>query len=128
MDKITTCALNKWGSTVVQYLLEKASNMSLARVTCLLIYSYKQLSVNFYGARCLMACLTVGGKKDYAIDLLSDLLFNDPDRIDIIANLMASPIGAQFLVNVLSLMSNEKYHQLLTLIHAVKKQNAGVIA
>ena len=77
LNNITTCAINKWGSTVVQYLIEKASDASLARVTTLLIYSYKQLSVDFHGARCLLAALTMGRKKEYALGLLSDLLLND---------------------------------------------------
>ncbi|TIB09518.1 hypothetical protein E3P89_03186 [Wallemia ichthyophaga] len=95
LDNITSCALNKWGSTVVQYLIERASESSLARVTTLLIYSYKQLSVDFYGARCLMACLTMGRKNEYAVELLSRLLLNDAETIS---------IGAQFLVNILSLV------------------------
>ncbi|TIC26512.1 NAF1-domain-containing protein [Wallemia mellicola] len=143
--QVESIAMNSYGTHVLQKLLSTSpEHVKILLVNELLNGNIAQgivhknashvwskvleLSVNFYGARCLMACLTIGDKKDYAINLLSDLLFNDPDRIDTLANLMASSIGAQFLVNILSLMSNEKYHQLLTLIHAVKKQNAGVIA
>ncbi|TIB90444.1 NAF1-domain-containing protein [Wallemia mellicola] len=143
--QVESIAMNSYGTHVLQKLLSTSpEHVKILLVNELLNGNIAQgivhknashvwskvleLSVNFYGARCLMACLTIGDKKNYAINLLSDLLFNDPDRIDTLANLMASSIGAQFLVNILTLMSNEKYHQLLTLIHAVKKQNAGVIA
>ncbi|TIA89645.1 hypothetical protein E3P99_01981 [Wallemia hederae] len=118
LNNITACAINKWGSTVVQYLIEKASDASLARVTTLLIYSYKQLSVDFHGARCLLAALTMGRKKDYAVGLLSDLLLNDEASIHTVKTLVDSPIGAQFLVNVLSLMSKRDHHRLLTLLRS----------
>ncbi|EOR01771.1 Meiotic coiled-coil protein 2 [Wallemia ichthyophaga EXF-994] len=128
LDNITSCALNKWGSTVVQYLIERASESSLARVTTLLIYSYKQLSVDFYGARCLMACLTMGRKNEYAVELLSRLLLNDAETIFTIKVIVDSSIGAQFLVNILSLMTKNNHHRLLTLIHSAKELSAGVEA
>ena len=82
-------------------MIENSDLKTKNRLNWLLTYSYKVLTVDFYGARSLISSFQ---NVDPHCQLFISLILNDDFKIDNLCHIIQSNIGAQFLVNILPMV------------------------